>query len=121
MLHNGKNKKDRSAVDAEFTCIGNPHNVTAEMVGCNPHNVTVEALLTPRARETELISLPRAEYERLIRTEEDFTRICNLLKDDSLSPYTIGEVVKALFPEQAPVKTKPEAGTEQTESEGADA
>ena len=64
------------------------------------HNVTVEALLTPRARETELIHLPRAEYERLIREEENLSRICNLLRDNSLSPYTIGEVIKAMFPEK---------------------
>lgn len=96
MLHNGKKKKDLGIVDAEFTCIGNPHDITAEV------------LLTPRHRAaTELISMPRAEYERLIRTEENFTRICNLLSDNSLSPYTIGEVVKALFPE----KTAPFGGS----------
>lgn len=79
----------------------NPHSVKKEMDGdYNPHSVTVEALLTPRARETELIHLPRAEYERLIREEENLSRICNLLRDNSLSPYTIGEVVKAMFPEK---------------------
>ena len=41
----------------------NPHSVKKEMDGdYNPHSVTVEALLTPRAWETELIHLPRAEY-----------------------------------------------------------
>ena len=90
----------------------NTNNVMAE-------SVTVEALLTPRARETELIHLPRAEYERLIRNEENFSRVCNLLND--LSPYTIGEVVKALFPEFAPAKEQQTGDASTSESEAADA
>lgn len=92
----------------------NTNNVMAE-------SVTVEALLTPRARETELIHLPRAEYERLIRNEENFSRVCNLLKDNDLSPYTIGEVVKALFPEFAPAKEQQTGDASTPESEAADA
>ena len=84
-------------------------------------NVTVEALLTPRSRETELIHLPRAEYERLIREEENLSRICNLLRDNSLSPYTIGEVVKALFPEFAPTKGQQTGDANPPEREAADA
>lgn len=100
----------------------NPHSVKKEMDGdYNPHSVTVEALLTPRSRETELIHLPRAEYERLLREEENLSRICNLLRDNSLSPYTIGEVVKAMFPEYAPAKGKQNADANTPESEATDA
>lgn len=84
-------------------------------------SLAAEVHLIPKRSATELISLPRAEYEYLIRTEENFSRICNLLKDNSLSPYTIGEVIKVMFPEQAAVEKEPEPDAEQPEREGADA
>lgn len=84
-------------------------------------NITVEAILVPKRNNgTELISLPRAEYERLIRRDEAFNRFCKLLGSESLSAYTIGEVVKAMFPEEAPIKAYAPGAEIETPTEGKD-
>jgi len=98
-----------------------------------PNEITIEAVLTPkRSTGTELIAVPRAEYEHMIRKDEAFNRLVMLLTSNSLSSYTVGEVARAMFPEYIPVTVKPEPDVKEgpapddeaetpREDEGADA
>ena len=73
-----------------------------------PEEITAEVILTPKKQtESTLISLPRAEYERLLRTESLFAAVAKIIRHSDLSSYTLQQVLDAMFKMPAPAEEAP--------------
>jgi hypothetical protein len=69
----------------------------------DPEAITAEVILTPKKQtESTLISLPRAEYERLLRTESLFAAVAQIIRRSDLSSFTLQQVLEAMFKKPAP-------------------